>query len=282
MFAKAQHYVPQSYLRRFSPQEKLGAIYCFNKQNERVFFSNTRNIANEIGFYNITKDVSIDPLLSHIEYLGDQAISEIIQKKSADAINDEIKHHLAVCLGLQMTRTPETELVSDQMEQGLSKHFESFGRIRRILSSYRSRKIHLSRMMIAGINDFSRMLLIHKWALFQNTSKIPYWTSDNPVCKHNETPASFYGNLGLLSPGIQIIFPLSPKFLLFIFDSRQYREVNSHEFADEENVIYYNSCQVFNSIKQIYAPDDNFDLANRILTDHPEYQDPLRQRVVTS
>lgn len=54
-----------------------------------------------------------------------------------------------------------------------------------------------------------------------------FWTSDNPVVKYNP-----YGNLGLIIDGIQLFFPLSPKFSLCILDPFCYSNFKEYKEFD--------------------------------------------------
>ena len=52
MEPKAQHYVPQVYLRNFAIQRKNEFyIYCFDKVTRKIFKSNVKNVAHQTGFY---------------------------------------------------------------------------------------------------------------------------------------------------------------------------------------------------------------------------------------
>jgi len=62
--AKNHHYVPQSYLRRFSPDGTK--IHVFDKSTRRSFTSNVKNVASETYFHDVPEDM-IAKLLQHIE-----------------------------------------------------------------------------------------------------------------------------------------------------------------------------------------------------------------------
>ena len=67
--AKNQHYVPQLVLRNFTVGDGK-QIYVFDKQDEKSFITNIRNIAAETGFYNFdVKEFkfTIEPALSDLE-----------------------------------------------------------------------------------------------------------------------------------------------------------------------------------------------------------------------
>ena len=59
--------------------------------------------------------------------------------------------------------------------------------------------------------EFAPHFLLKTWILVRNATEDPFLLSDNPVALYNSQPASFYGNLGLSSPGIEIHIPLTPR-----------------------------------------------------------------------
>jgi hypothetical protein len=45
-----QHYVPQFYLKLFSPEKDGEYVYCYDKENRKAFRTNVRQVCFEIGF----------------------------------------------------------------------------------------------------------------------------------------------------------------------------------------------------------------------------------------
>ncbi|RLI09777.1 hypothetical protein DRO42_03380 [Candidatus Bathyarchaeota archaeon] len=89
-----------------------------------------------------------------------------------------------------------------------------------------------------------------------------------------------YGNMGLMSPGIQIHFPLTPNMAICLCDPVQY----SHEpliqtLEDEDNVTFENSLQVMWSTRHVFSRDDDFRLAEQMIEEHPELKNWERDRI---
>lgn len=55
---KNQHFVPQSYLERFTVPS--GKLFVFDKPRRAVFQTGPRNLASEQGFYDLPPDFSVD------------------------------------------------------------------------------------------------------------------------------------------------------------------------------------------------------------------------------
>jgi hypothetical protein len=45
-----QHYVPQFYLKLFSPEKDGDYVFCYDKKKRNAFRTNVRQICYEIGF----------------------------------------------------------------------------------------------------------------------------------------------------------------------------------------------------------------------------------------
>jgi len=68
---------------------------------------------------------------------------------------------------------------------------------------------------------------------------LPYYTSDFPVVKHNDLDFGPYGNLGLLTKGIQIYFPLNPWMMLSIVEPSVYPNIPEvSDSSNRDNVIF--------------------------------------------
>jgi hypothetical protein len=133
-------------------------------------------------------------------------------------------------------------------------------------------------------NALGRILLDHAWIIGVNKTSTPLYTSDNPVVKwgHFKSPILSYD--GFASPGIEIAFPLTPNFILLIFDRGVFPEMaarldNKVSQLNEENVTYYNSLQVLQSFRQVYCSTRNFDLAEEMCADDPQISDLTKRRV---
>lgn len=78
---KNHHYVPQSYLRRFSTDGSQ--IYVFDKFKQHQFVTNIKNVASETHFYNLSEEQIVE-LIEEIrkrptEFASDDEIQEAIQ-----------------------------------------------------------------------------------------------------------------------------------------------------------------------------------------------------------
>jgi hypothetical protein len=136
-----------------------------------------------------------------------------------------------------------------------------------------------AKFLIEDASRYAKIMGAMKWILLINQTKLPYWSSDHPINRHNDIDHSPYGSLGLASKGIQIYFPLSTKVNLLLCDPFLFGFLPKKLLVtNEDNIIFQNYLQVLWSTRHIFSINDNFDLAKQIISEHPELKDINRPR----
>lgn len=105
--AKNQHYVPQFILRNFTVDDGK-QIHVFDKQDEKSFRTNIRNIAAETGFYNFDikeYKFTIELGLSDLESSTCVAFEKIIKERSISNLDDDDRSKIAYFISVQIYRT---------------------------------------------------------------------------------------------------------------------------------------------------------------------------------
>jgi hypothetical protein len=99
--------------------------------------------------------------------------------------------------------------------------------------------------------------------LFVNGSREKFITSDHPVVIHNQfcQGITMRGVLGWNSSGIQIIFPISPRRVIFLYDTSIYtvgagRKQNVKKLTSLAEVKNINAFQILNAESNIYFLDE--------------------------
>lgn len=293
---KKQHYVPRFYLKHFSSDgEKL---YVFDKTNLKMFETNIINIAQEKYFYDVNIEL-IDPInkqiiekqLSKIESVFSDNLLEIIDFIENDKpLTHEQKVAISYYMFIQIFRTrsfrDELKQMTDITLKALADKFVqiNFG------ESYFNGHIHVKEEVIAlsqikslfmpeQINKFVNWFLNCIWIIGKNFTEEYLYTSDSPVIRQN--PIKNIPN-GWASPGVEIIFPLSSKCIITLYESKYYSWATEFDNKiinfTKNNVIHYNAAQVMNSHRQVFSPSGNFDIAIKVCNDIPDIRNPLRQK----
>jgi hypothetical protein len=126
------------------------------------------------------------------------------------------------------------------------------------------------------LGPFMEILNSHSWFVIRNNSPLLFYTSDHPLVKEIPDGKTYQGRQGFKTEGIEISFPLSPKYCLVIVDSELFDffggadENEVIEIGDREYLKHYNALQVFQSYRHVISKDGKFEPAKRIYKENPE------------
>lgn len=124
---------------------------------------------------------------------------------------------------------------------------------------------------------FAEILNSHIWVMYVNKTNCPFYTSDNPVVNipHKFDQYMSYG--GLQSEGVEIVLPITPDLLLAMYERSTYSEMFTDRrfiaLTSKEQIDFYNRAQVVNSYRCVFSGINNFGLAEKVCTEHPELQE---------
>jgi hypothetical protein len=220
--AKVQHYVPQFLLKQFGTGKK-DKISVFDKQTDRTFATNVRNVAAESRFYDFTiagRSESIEPGLSEMEGLAKRVIDKILSADSLNVLSDEDRGVLSLFCAVQLARTKgfreqfrsfPTLLKERMLSQGMREED-----LKNIEPELREPNDNELALMCADFiskegGEFAMLFAIKDWLLLATDQRDPFIIGDNPITRQNAMPIPGpYGKLGLAVRGIEIYCPLSP------------------------------------------------------------------------
>jgi hypothetical protein len=205
---KNQHYVPRSYLARFSIR---GQLQVFDKIEKRQFPANVKNCSSERGFYD---NAELDAIAGHSQSLerffhcfessGSKVIGEVlksIRMGSFSALLGLARIDLALYIAIQHLRTKRARADAGDVMQADTKQ-QFIGHLRRtqpnfpIEESYleikaddRARfgaQLHLVANEEVRVS-MSAVFLNRYWWFLRNRSSHSFYTSDHPIVEHGLT-----------------------------------------------------------------------------------------------
>jgi hypothetical protein len=258
---KNQHYVPQSYLENFSldPNKNEKQIFVFDKDTQRKFPNNIKNIPLERYFYDFPENLVLpgeDPqkvenffdelegrqkkLLKHIKKKIDWIFS--LRKKgnvySKKVLNQSQKIDLSYVVAFQLFRTRE---------------FRNF-----LLEMREVNKPFFDKLIKQEINEL--------------------FTSDHPIVQYPHL-----GLNGINSPGIEIAFPINSKAILIMKEKShfyKFAKLDGNLFPLTLNdVNFYNQLQVYGSNRFVFCSEDRFDLVEEICKNNPDVCSSNKTRI---
>lgn len=211
-----QHYVPQSYLKRFTHNGKL--LFVFDKFTKEVRPANTRDVAQERYFYDIPPDfISPDvPDINRDPHLEEKALGALEGSftESYDAMlgiaegrraHIDDKQKMALYLAIQVLRTRATrDDLTEAYERGKEAILDNVLRmVRPDLATELKVKVEKHTKSQAAllhanfmwdteiVSNLAVVLFRHIWLVGVNKTEQPLFTSDHPVVRyaHMETPS---------------------------------------------------------------------------------------------
>lgn len=289
-----QHYVPRMHLRKFAATDSTSRVcatdstsrvWVFDKPNERQFLSGFDNIAGEDFFYDPAdfEDPEIESLLQSVEQKSGGPYKKLLNEGSLLSLTRKERMRMGLFLAVQFNRTRERRnaLVDSGgqtkealKEKGIAEfipdeEFEQLG------TEEFARTLQNDTLKENSAKT-GEIFLKKNRTLLVNRTGTPFWTSDHPLCLHNQRDfGPFRGSLDIENQGIEIYFPLSPEYMLVLLDSEDFEGVYSKmPVLDERIVKNTNSLQVSQSNRQIFSAENDFKLAEEMIEGIPELKDP--------
>jgi len=246
---KNQHYVPRFYLKNFCKKHEQIAV--FDKVTQKSYYTSISNVANEKYFYDDEKvdeatqvnqflEKYFHPLENRISVLLKDLI-ESFGKNEFICLDQDSRIDLSLYLIYQFARTKEyreqlnqtiktfTQKVADEFVKQQGGNPEDF----EIVTD--DKILHVEMLLNEDtIDKFVEIIYNHIWIFLVNESNLNFITSDHPFVKKKNIHHPIRSFNGLRSPGIEIAFPLTPKYCLLIAE-RSF-------FKPFENYLMGNLC----------------------------------------
>ena len=202
---KSQHFVPQSYLRRFSPDKNAKRVYAYDKVLGRSLgLVPIRSVAQKSFFYDVPLDAikqgfNIDPHLEEkalqaLEGQFNEMIEVGIKVAGGMTANLEQRRMMSLCIAVQLIRTFDyrkslvtamERLLEAVMDGVLELAKPELASEVRVVANYDEQAASLLHAKFMWNPDFVckiAAILYHRiWVVGVNATSIPLYTSDTPV-----------------------------------------------------------------------------------------------------
>lgn len=301
---KNQHYVPQFYLKQWANNKEQ--LFVYDKKQCKNFPSNISNIASSRFFYDFPKidelvknkiriqlkkdgfeDIYIDNFFQEqvlennfnkLETIVAPLLNKIIKKiddvnslseeriKNYPIFTNDDKKIFSHYIASQLVRTNKQRLsqenITNQLFDGMKRIYKNKTNANleiEVDNDYHEWQ-YLSNILPLTF-EFSKILENYKCIIYRNFTDMPYYTSDNPVAQYGQL-----GKVGLKEKGVEIRFPLSPKYELviheptFIYEQYSLLDIDNIHILDNtlDNIQLSNDLQIKNSDSQIYTNVSNY------------------------
>ncbi len=235
---KNQHYVPQSYLRRFTMNGEKSLLWEYEREKKsfKKYASSVNKICSD-NYYYYQQDeqggfdhVKFEDSLSEVEKIGNDVLIKIISSHSMpfSCINEEERGYLSFYIALMLTRGPAfrdcINNIHGELVWNTLKNMYQSGQLPEVpkivqktidskgLEETISAKIFSSvslQYMVEAARDISLSFLNKNWKINVLPDDKYFITSDTPVVFTSSLGSSL--GVGPAHPMAKIIFPVSSK-----------------------------------------------------------------------
>jgi hypothetical protein len=262
---EAQHFVSRFYLRNFNPgpigkEVKSIAFYDLKRKAHVAHAS----IAHECQRrYLYGQDLVLENAFSQLEGRVAKIFKEIIRSNQRPKILSEDYFHFLSFLVFQYLKTPAygkqinwmATMAMRIMTEG-AKEFEGMDMSKYVVKNNMPEVFGLSqaREMVPLLGDLCMKILVNK-------TDVEFITIDAPVTFYNqwcqEWPLG--GNVGVISLGLQIFFPISNQHVVVLYDSEIYVSGKGDQVVEVNNsrdVELINALQLLSVDEKFYYSGD--------------------------
>lgn len=276
--SQRHHFVPRFYLELFGE-----SLHCFDKWEQRAFKTTPANVALEKGFYEIDPKIDFEGQISQFESRFSDGLRELARTRNPTALSQESRMKIALFVALQFIRTRDyREFVKETSGKFLTELMKKELNIKdsdfKVVMSEEAAQGFQAKAILEEVPYIATFLGNYRWSTAVNKTKLPYWTSDNPVALFNPIDYGDKGNIGFNVRGIQVHFPLTDDVVLVMLDPTSSTLPPIALLKREVDVEFENNLQLRNSNRFVISSAPDFAYARRFLKEHPELANP-KERV---
>lgn len=303
---RIQHFVPQCYLRNFSPNDKY--IFIYDKIERKPFRNAVDSVAYNDYFYELptktiknineipfgTQFYEKDFFANNVEKLYAKILEKIVNNGNSwlrseyidEIITKEEKEIFAQLIAIQHLRMPDIrEEYSDARKKQVDCEIDIIKAF--LIHEKPKLKNEIESLQIQYDKAFNPVLhsemyadeglyvgianqIINKHWVFYITDNNDFYTSDNPIVikPHVKNQAPFYEGFGMY--GAEIIFPISSSILLTMLDNNHFKDIeqtsNSFNKITDYKKREYNCIQYMHSNRQTYSYNNDFNLIYALIS----------------
>lgn len=262
---KKHHYVPRFYLKRFSPDARSINLYNFQLASA-IVGANLKNQCYRNYMYG--KEGEHEKRLSILEGAFAQLLRNMLPNCSLPSSMSPDHESLCILVLLQYGRTAYTADAFDDMADGMWRSILSKDpRVSPdLLEKVRIVNADPANLAVATILRLYHLILDLGYKILIAKPDSEFITSDNPVVMYNQLLEfeRFGSNTGLACKGLQIFYPLSPKHMLCLYDSRVYacepRKDAVVAVPTDHDMLALNALQVASAHENVYYAGPSADV----------------------
>lgn len=264
MEKKRQHYVPQFYIKYFSPDNIH--INVYNLKRREAFLNEIKTTFQEKYFYG--KEIDFEENFNYFENNQRPVFSRIISDGSLRSLSMMDGVNVLFFIINQCTRTKDAKRLADSKVDLYEKYLPSVSHDPEFqkypdveIDEPRSKKNQLFETTMLESNLWVTLICDLTPVLIKNETDLNFISSDTPVVKNNYIIDSKYNFTGFQSVGLQIFLPLNPKLCLLLYDPAMYKIPEAKQGIIRVNVRRdidkINHLQIMNCVGDVIFSDSS-------------------------
>lgn len=256
---KNQHYVPKCYLRAFASDDGQRSTNIYNlRSGAFIKGAPIRQQCVKTNFYG--KDLVLERAFQPLEGAYAAALNTLLNTGRLGPPELETFRRF-IALQSARTETAAKRIFASQADMAAlifrdEAEHEQFGRMTEKQALIMS--LQHAEMLLHMTSDLAVRL-------FRNDTKIDFLTSDDPVVSCNRLVVAkekrLMGGAGLGTAGLTIYFPISPRYLLVLFDKFVYAPQgfawNTIPITKPADILAVNCLQYIKCNQLLYFSRDN-------------------------
>ena len=258
---REQHYVPQFYLRNFSSDGRR--VHLINIARKKLISgASIRHQCSRQKIYDYNPGV--EEAFGLLEGNTARAMRLILSDAKLPRMYSEDHFTILAFIVLQRSRTMQAAAKNDAMTDALAKLvLEDNPELKDIdLSTFKIGNKFPLALPLSVASELVPHTLDLNMQLLLNSTREDFITSDAPIVLHNQfcEDIDYRDVCGWACSGLQVIWPLSPKATLFLYDRRVYK-IGSRKggsvkvISQVDDVEQLNDLQVLNAEDNVYFGD---------------------------
>lgn len=293
---KRQHYVPRVLLKSFcAPNSRH--LWVFDKLTERVWSGSINDVGHETRFNEAPLGnrwfVRYEDKFARVETKTAPVLSKLCSGATIPSLSVMDFCQLSFFVAVQFLRTPAQFSRLRQLNEELRRLFPDGHvplTIRKQVGPLTddAAKFFSLDSLFPMAEKIAQLLVQKVWIVHSAHPTKSFYIGDSPVALHNQVQDDLRSTIGFAVPGIEIYMPISatalaaaycPMLFQHLGEQEQYRtaqETGEPIACLSTHMEFYNSLQVAYAERFVYCRDNDFDLARRIVQQHPNLRNPRR------
>lgn len=216
--SKKHHFVPQAQLRHFAADPERRSIYVFAKRTDRSFLASIVNAGSENDFNRVSLSDTkwnFEDLFQEVDTRSAGLVAEIVSRRSLAWMTADDRIALADFFATQMlrthfSRTGPKHLAGQLREMTRQVGYDPDADPHMAMPSDAAVRLAAVKAFLEREGHTVALLGLHP-ALYASDGEHRFIISDHPVSRIN---AFTYVDVGLTSPGVMVMLPVSPGLTL--------------------------------------------------------------------